>query len=219
MLISLPDDISRQVLSLTIDKIYDTIKANSLFIHFIYTLIHNRKSFRYTATLIIDLICRNLKDLDTDEIPMLLFIFRIFSTHLNIALQEEKGDAEGVLKPYLRRLISDSFRSLIKTTHWNNYLDIVFGCLNFFHPIQHMPDLINEMTTIIKYLIHQLSHTVQVNFNPLIRERLLDIIYRIPFQKQQYQLFFGPIFNFYVKGLSGPDTLQKTGISSLRVLL
>lgn len=208
VIISLPDEIARQVLSLSIETVYDTIKKYPLFMEFFYFLIHNQKSFKYTSTIFIDLICRHLSELDVDssEPPVLFKLFRIFCTQLSIASQEE-----GVLKPYLRRLITECFRCLIRSKNWSYYLDFLYGCLSIFQHSQLL-ELSSELNTIIKYLIPQLAHILQVNYSPLIRERILEIGYRIPSQKQHIPWFYNYMFSFYVKGLAGPDSVQKSGM-------
>ena len=210
----LPDDIARQVLSLTINTIYDTIKQYPLYVEFFYSLIHNQKSFRYTASLFIDLVCNHLYELDiqSKEPPALYHIFRYLCAQLSIASREE-----GVMKPYFRKIITECFRWLVRTTNWTYYLDFLFGCLSIF---QHssLPDLSTELDSILKFIIPELLRILQINYSPLIRERILEIANRIPYQKHNIQWLYSYLLSFYMKGLVGPDSLQKTGMIILFIL-
>ena len=64
---------------------------------------------------------------------------------------------------------------------------------------------------LIKPLILQLSHFIVNCNNPHISERLFEIAYRVPYSMQQMRAFLPHLLSFYVKGLAGPETLQKSG--------
>ena len=196
------------MLSLTINTIYDTIKQYPLYVEFFYALIHNQESFRYTTSLFIDLVYNHLYELDiqSKEPPTLYHIFRYLCTQLSIASREE-----GVMKPYFRKIITECFRWLVRTTNWTYYLDFLFGCFSIFQQ-SSLSDLSKELDSILKYIIPELLRILKINYSPLIRERIIEIANRIPYKKDNNLWLYSCLLSFYLKALVGPDTLQKTGI-------
>ena len=211
-MISLPAEITRQVLSLTCDVIYDTSKKNPLFLYFVYSIIHNNtNSFHNTFSIFSNLVLRNLKDLDVDspEPPVLYTLFRYILVHLHF-LNKESGYLESIFKNFISKVITECFRHIIIGKHWTYYLDMIFACLNSFSHSSNSNEVINEMNLIMKSLVTQLSHMLQIVYSPILRERIMDIVFRLPIHRQ-YQWNIVQMLIFYTKGLAGPESLQKTG--------
>ena len=203
----LPDHIARHVLSLTLPHIYPITITYPIFLTFFKSLMSNIGSFKYSSCIIIDFIANHLADLDCtqDSPPVLLTLFRVFCTQINIMPAEE-----AIFKPYLKRLLCECIQRLMITSHWSYYLDVLYGCLNIF---QHntFNELSVELNTLLRPLIYQMTHIIQVATDPHTKERVFEITYRVPLNTQQIHTIKTTLINFYVKGLAGPDTLQRSG--------
>lgn len=202
----LPDRVARSILSMTLDQLYALTMKYPIYFVFFKTLINTRTAFRYTSSVLIDFIATHLDDLDCaqDSPPLLLTLFRMFCAQMNIM-----ADDEAIFKPYLKYLLSDCIQHLMNTTNWCFYLDVLYGCLNLF---QHntLPDLMNELNSVIRHLVYQLAHIVQVTSDPHVKERVFEIAFRI-FPHPQIAVLMNAILSFCVKALSGPDSLQRSG--------
>ena len=205
----LPDRVARSILSMTLDQLYALTMKYPIYFVFFKTLINTRTAFRYTSSVLIDFIASHLDDLDCaqDSPPLLLTLFRMFCAHI-------MADDEAIFKPYLKRLLSDCVQHLMNTTNWCFFLDVLYGCLNLF---QHntLPDLMNELNAVIRHLVYQLAHIVQVTSDPHVKERVFEIAFRIFPHPQQIAVLMSAILSFCVKALSGPDSLQRSGRRSL----
>lgn len=203
----LPELVARRVLSTALEELYAKTKQYPIFIEFFSLLIRHKQSFHYTAIILIQFIIDHLSEFDvaSSEPPVILTLFKCFSTQLTIAAEEE-----ALFKPYFRVLITNTMYALLHSRTWTFYLDLLFGCFNIF---QHNKlDLISqELALIVKPLVLQLSHFIQNCNNPHISERLFEIAYRVPFSLQQMRMCMPQLLSFYVKGLAGPETLQKSG--------
>ena len=56
-----------------------------------------------------------------------------------------------------------------------------------------------------------MTHIIQVATDPHTKERVFEITYRVPLNTQQILTLMTSLINFYVKGLAGPDSLQRSG--------
>ena len=199
----LPELVARRVLSTALEELYAKTKQYPIFIEFFSLLIRHKQSFHYTAIILIQFIIDHLSEFDvaSSEPPVILTLFKCFSTQLTIAAEEE-----ALFKPYFRVLITNTMYALLHSRTWTFYLDLLFGCFNIF---QHNKlDLISqELALIVKPLVLQLSHFIQNCNNPHISERLFEIAYRVPFSLQQMRMCMPQLLSFYVKGLAGPETL------------
>ena len=207
MFCELPELVARRVLSMAMEELYAKTKQNPMFIEFFSLLIRHKQSSHYTAIILIQFIISHLSEFDvaSSDPPVILTLFKCFSTQLTIAAEEE-----ALFKPYFRVLVTNTIYSLLHSHTWTFYLDLLFGCFNIF---QHNKlDLISqELALIVKPLVLQFSHFIQNCNNPHISERLFEIAYRVPFSLHQMRMCMSQLLSFYVKGLAGPETLQKSG--------
>ena len=86
---------------------------------------------------------------------------------------------------------------------------MLYGCLNLF---QHntLPDLMNELNSVIRHLVYQLAHIVQVTSDPHVKERECENAFLIK-PHPHLAVHMNANLSHCVKALSGPDSLQRSG--------
>ena len=101
----LPELVARRVLSTALEELYAKTKQYPIFIEFFSLLIRHKQSFHYTAIILIQFIIDHLSEFDvaSSEPPVILTLFKCFSTQLTIAAEEE-----ALFKPYFRVLITNT---------------------------------------------------------------------------------------------------------------
>lgn len=98
----------------------------------------------------------------------------------------------------------------MNTDNWRPYLDLLF-C--FFSVFQHnkLTEIPKEIPLILKDLIPQLIHLERVCGNSHLRECILEIVLHLPLPMTGtlFNYFIPILMPLYLKGLSGPETLQR----------
>lgn len=98
----------------------------------------------------------------------------------------------------------------MNTTNWRPYLDLLF-C--FFSVFQHnkLTEIPKDIPLILKDLIPQLIHMERVCGNSHLRECILEIVLHLPLPMTGtlFNYFIPILMPLYLKGLSGPETLQR----------
>ena len=103
---------------------------------------------------------------------------------------------------------------MISTKNWIPYLDFIYQLFTLCTNVK-FNEIPNEIPNIFKDIIPQLHHMEQVCGNSHIRERIIEIILHLPLplSNQNFQSFFAKLIPFYIKGLYGPETLQRSSNS------
>lgn len=105
---------------------------------------------------------------------------------------------------------------MINAKNWAPYLDFIYQLFTLCTNVK-FNEIPNDFPNIFKDIIPQLYHMEQVCGNSHIRERIIEIILHLPLplSNQNFQSFFAKLIPFYITGLYGPETLQRSSKSSI----
>ena len=109
--------------------------------------------------------------------------------------------------------MKECVRRLFNTSNWSPYLDMIFYIFTFTRSI-NLLELSKVTGTILKEFVPQLLHLEQVCDNSHVRERIIEISFHLPIPvTANYAVILQQLIPLYVKALSGPDSLQRSGRS------
>lgn len=103
-------------------------------------------------------------------------------------------------------------RHLFNTEKWSPYLDMLFSIFLMVYNTQ-LTELPKDIPSLLKDLAPQLVHLEHVCDDSHIRERIIEIAFHIPIPVTSTYIMnlLRYLLPLYVKALSGPDTLQRSG--------
>ena len=107
--------------------------------------------------------------------------------------------------------MKECVRRLYNTSNWSPYLDMIFYIFTFTRSI-NLLEMSKVKGTILKEFVPQLLHLEQVCDNSHVRERIIEIAFHLPIPIiANYAAIQQQLIPLYVKALSGPDSLQRSG--------
>ena len=108
--------------------------------------------------------------------------------------------------------MKECVRRLYNTSNWSPYLDMIFYIFTFTRSI-NIIELSKVTATIFKEVVPQLLHLEQVCDNSHVRERIIEIAFHLPIPfTVNYAGVLQQLIPLCVKALSGPDSLQRSGM-------
>lgn len=99
---------------------------------------------------------------------------------------------------------------MVNTKNWRPYLDLLFCFFSVFQN-NKLTEIPKEIPLVLKDLIPQLIHMERVCGNSHLRECILEIVLHLPLPMtgSLFNYFIPILMPLYLKGLSGPETLQR----------
>ena len=95
--------------------------------------------------------------------------------------------------------------------NWAPYLDLLFCCFNLIHQAK-LEELPNDLAALYPNLIPQLLQLEHTCPDSQTRERIHEIVFHLPIGSGSSLLQLLPLLMpFYIRALTGPDTLVKSG--------
>ena len=93
------------------------------------------------------------------------------------------------------------------------YIDFLHQLFTLLHKKQ-LKELPSEFARIICDIIPQFIHMEEVCGDSHMRERILEIIFHLPLpiDHSEFVTFVKELLPFYIRGLYGPTSLQKSGV-------
>lgn len=99
---------------------------------------------------------------------------------------------------------------MVNTKNWRPYLDLLFCFFSVFQN-NKLTEIPKEIPLVLKDLIPQLIHMERICGNSHLRECILEIVLHLPLPMtgSLFNYFIPILMPLYLKGLSGPETLQR----------
>lgn len=110
-----------------------------------------------------------------------------------------------------QRLVTECLRRLNNAQNWAPYLDLLFCCFNSIRQAK-LTELPNDLAALYPDLIPQLLQLEHTCPDSQIRERIHEIVFHLPIGSGNSLLqLLNLLMPFYIRALTGPDTLVKSG--------